>query len=170
MAVINALSVNGGILALTAMPGGDGDYRADLDHIQAWAPAIVLTLATPVEMFAAGAHELGGNLRERAMRWVHLPIDDFGTPDAGFDARWPDVSSEILRVLSGSGRVLLHCKAGRGRSGMAALRLMIEAGEAPDEALERLRRTQPAAVETDAQMAWAMAARRAPAQFRRHVE
>ena len=170
MAVINALSVNGGILALTALPGRDGDYTADLDHIQAWAPAIVLTLATPVEMFSAGAHELGAHLRERAMRWMHLPVDDFSAPGPTFETDWPRVSQDIRKVLSGGGRVLVHCRAGQGRSGMVALRLMIEAGEAPDEALARLRKTQPEAVETDAQMAWALQARRAPAQFRRHVE
>jgi hypothetical protein len=36
------------------------------------------------------------------------------------------------------------------------LRLMIEAGEASDAALERLRKTRPCAVETDAQRRWAV--------------
>jgi hypothetical protein len=38
---------------------------------------------------------------------------------------------------------------------MIILRLMIAAGEGPDAALARLRKTRPCAVETDAQMAWA---------------
>jgi hypothetical protein len=38
---------------------------------------------------------------------------------------------------------------------MAALRLMVEAGEPPDTALGRLRAVRPGAVETEDQMAWA---------------
>ena len=38
---------------------------------------------------------------------------------------------------------------------MAVLRLMIEAGEAPEVALPRLRAVRPCAVETEAQMTWA---------------
>ncbi|MDH5531227.1 MAG: protein phosphatase, partial [Paracoccaceae bacterium] len=44
---------------------------------------------------------------------------------------------------------------GCGRSGMAVLRLMVEAGEPVDVALIRLRKVRPCAVETDAQLAWA---------------
>ena len=71
-------------------------------------------------------------------------------------------------ALRGGGRVLVHCRGGCGRSGMVALRLMIEAGEAPDEALSRLRSVRPCAVETKAQMGWAMAAERDAAVFHRH--
>jgi hypothetical protein len=39
---------------------------------------------------------------------------------------------------------------------MIVLRLMIAAGEHPDLALARLRETRPCAVETDAQMDWAL--------------
>jgi hypothetical protein len=38
---------------------------------------------------------------------------------------------------------------------MAVLRLMIEAGEEPGEALARLRAVRACAVETDAQLEWA---------------
>ena len=51
--------------------------------------------------------------------------------------------------------MLVHCRGGCGRSGMAVLRLMVEAGEAPEEALARLRAVRPCAVETEAQMDWA---------------
>ena len=39
---------------------------------------------------------------------------------------------------------------------MIVLRLMIEAGEASVEALERLREVRPCAVETKEQLAWAI--------------
>ena len=51
--------------------------------------------------------------------------------------------------------LLLHCRGGQGRSGMIALRLLVERGEAPDAGLTRLRQARPGAVETAAQLAWA---------------
>lgn len=124
-----------------------------------------MSLATEAEMEAAGAVRFGTQLRERATRWQHLPVEDHGAPDAAFMARWPEVAAFAKRALTGGGRVLVHCHAGIGRSGMVALRLMIEAGEAPDEALARLRAVRPGAIETEAQMDWALEAERAAAVF-----
>lgn len=166
--VIHALPVGGGILALAPLPGAGGDYEGDLDHIASWRPAFVVSLVTDLELFEAGSQALGSHIQDKGTRWLHLPIGDFGTPDAAMARNWPAFSEQLRRALLGGGRVLLHCKGGCGRSGMIALRLMIEAGEAPDEALARLRGVRPCAIETDAQMDWAMAACRQPAVFVRH--
>jgi protein-tyrosine phosphatase len=85
--------------------------------------------------------------------WLHLPVTDFGVPE-GMD--WAGVHNETRSVLANSGRVLIHCFGGCGRSGMMVLRMMIAAGETGDAALARLRQIRPCAVETDAQLAWAM--------------
>lgn len=165
---IHALPVGGGILALAPLPGAGGDYRGDLEHISGWAPAFVITLVTHLELFEAGAQGLGQDIQDKGTRWVHLPVKDYDVPNASFMEAWPEVSERARRAMLGGGRVLIHCKGGCGRSGMVALRLMIEAGEARDEALVRLRAVRPCAIETDEQMAWAMAAERQPAVFMRH--
>ncbi|MDJ0821091.1 MAG: dual specificity protein phosphatase family protein [Paracoccaceae bacterium] len=168
--VIHALPVGGGILALSPLPGAGGDYAADMDHIASWAPAFVVSLVTDVELVAAGARNLGADIQDKGTRWLQLPIGDFGVPDAAFETAWKDVSARLRQALQGGGRVLVHCRGGCGRSGMVALRLMIEAGDAPDEALPRLRAVRPCAIETDAQMRWAMQAERQPAVFVRHTD
>ncbi|WP_425099680.1 protein-tyrosine phosphatase family protein [Tropicibacter sp. S64] len=166
--VIHALPVGGGILALSPLPGAGGDYKGDLTHIASWTPAFVISLVTNVELFEAGAQKLGADIVDHGTRWVHLPVRDFDVPNANFENDWPDVSARARRALMGGGRVLVHCRGGCGRSGMVALRLMIEAGEAPDEALARLRAVRPCAIETDGQMEWALKAQRQPAVFVRH--
>ena len=166
--VIHALPVGGGILALSPLPGAGGDYKGDLVHIASWTPAFVISLVSHVELYEAGAQSLGQDIIDHGTRWVHLPIRDFEAPNESFKEAWPDVSERARRALLGGGRVLLHCRGGCGRSGMVALRLMIEAGEAPDEALERLRSVRPCAIETDDQMSWALEAERQPALFVRH--
>ncbi|WP_226623484.1 dual specificity protein phosphatase family protein [Alloyangia pacifica] len=168
--MIHALSVLDGILAISPLPGAGGDLAGDMAHVTEWRPAMVITLVTRAEMDAAGAGRLGAQVQDHGSRWVHLPIPDFGTPPEEMRRHWPEVSAQARQALMGGGRVLVHCRGGCGRSGMVALRLMIEAGEAPDEALARLRHVRPCAVETEAQMIWAMQAPRSAARFLRHLD
>ena len=154
--ILYGVSVGAGNLALSPMPGSGGDYAADIELLGEWRPSLVVTLTTIEEMAAHGAAQLGLHIQEHGARWVHLPIADYGVPSPEFEAKWPDVSRSILAALNGGGRVLVHCRGGCGRSGMIVLRLMIEAGEASVEALERLREVRPCAVETKEQLAWAI--------------
>jgi len=154
--VIHALPVSGGILAIAPLPGRGGSYADDLAHIRDWKPALVMSMTTEPELHAAGAQDIGAHLQDAGTRWVHLPIADFAHPGPETEEAWHTTSRRALAALQGGGRVLIHCKGGCGRSGMAALRLMIEAGEPAQSALRRLRAIRPCAVETEAQMGWAM--------------
>jgi hypothetical protein len=168
--ILYGLPVGHGILAISPIPGAESDYAGDVQHLIDWKPAIVMSLVTEGELATAGAAGMWQDLGNAGTRWEHLPISDFGIPDDAFEAAWPDVSATARRALMGGGRVLVHCRGGCGRSGMVALRLMIEVGEAPDDALERLRALRPCAVETSDQMRWACSAKREPAVFMRHEE
>lgn len=168
--MIHALSVLDGILAISPLPGAGGDFAGDMAHVTEWRPALVITLVTRAEMEAAGAALLGAQVQDHGSRWVHLPIPDFGIPPEEMLRHWPEVSRHAQQALAGGGRVLVHCRGGCGRSGMVALRLMIEAGEAPDDALARLRHVRPCAIETGPQMRWALQAQRGAAQFLRHAD
>lgn len=153
---IHEVPVAGGTLALSPLPGRSRHYYTDWLRLMDWAPDRVLTLTEQHELDRKGAGTLGRDLANAGVVWHHLPIPDYGIPDAEFEGKWPTVSADILSTLQGGGRVLAHCFGGCGRSGMAVLRLMIDAGEAGEAALARLRHARPCAVETDAQMDWAM--------------
>jgi protein-tyrosine phosphatase len=154
--IIHALRVAEGSLAISQVPGREGRYDDDLDFIRDWKPSLVITTTTRGELADVGADTLGADIQESGTRWLHLPIKDFGIPDDSFLDAWPNASEAALSALRGQGRVLIHCKGGCGRSGMLALRLMVEAGEDAVEALLRLRKLRPCAVETDAQLRWAV--------------
>lgn len=147
---ISALPVAGGTLAITPMPGR-GDYAADLRVLLAWAPQLVVTM-TPLAELAAPS--MPNDLAALGIGWAHLPIADFGAPDG--DGLWRGIETQALAVLRDRGRVLVHCRAGCGRSGMACLRIMVAAGEDGRTALKRLRAVRPCAVETGEQMDWAL--------------
>jgi protein-tyrosine phosphatase len=152
---IASLPVGRGTLALSPMPGRGASYAADLADLLALGPALVLSMTTTEELAARGAGSLPADLARHGIAWHPLPIGDFGVPGPDVTAIWPGVSAQVLQVLAGGGRVLVHCMGGCGRSGMAVLRLMVEAGEQPPAALARLRAVRPCAVETDAQYEWA---------------
>lgn len=153
---IFSLSVGGGTLALSQMPGRNGDFAADLAILLAWAPSVVVTMVEASEIAAHGAEGLGSLLK--GVQWQHFPVPDYQTPRPEQDHEWLLAQEKSLNALSQGQKVLVHCMGGCGRSGMSVLRLMIAAGEAPDLALARLRGVRPCAVETEAQMVWATTA------------
>jgi len=153
--VIHELKLGGGTLALSPVPGRTRHYATDRERLLAWRPALVVTMTELAELARKGAGGLPDDLAAAGIVWRHLPVRDFGTPDPATNAAWPAIAAEVMAMLAGGGRVLIHCYGGCGRSGMAVLRLMIGAGEGPDTALERLRAVRPCAVETPEQLAWA---------------
>lgn len=152
---IFAVSAANGILAICPLPGASGDYAGDMALIHDWQPGLVISMTTEAEHVAVGAATLGVDFQSMGSRWAHLPVADFGVPEGSANAAWGKVSASARQALEGGGRVLVHCRGGCGRSGMAALRLMIECGETPERALRRLRLARPCAVETDDQLVWA---------------
>ncbi len=154
---IDSLPLGAGSLGLSPLPGRAGDAEGDLAQIGAFAPDIVLSLTTEAEMAAHGVADLPNRLSVSGISWHAFPIGDFGIPTPEAERDWKTVAAEMRETLDRGGRVLIHCKAGLGRTGMVALRLMVETGEDPETALERLRAARPGTVETEAQKDWAAA-------------
>ena len=153
--MIAELPLGRGMIGIAPMPGRGGNFSGDLTKIISWGADVVLTMTGRHEMEFAGASAMGADLEAAGVLWRHLPVTDLGAPSIETCALWPEASEVAHRALDGGGRVLAHCYGGCGRSGMALLRLMAEAGEDVDSALARLRSVRPCAVETTAQQAWA---------------
>ena len=143
-----------GRLAISPMPGRTRHYYADWLHLMAWRPDLVITMTPQSELDRKGAGTLGTDLANEGIAWVHFPVPDFGVPLD--EVPWNVARDAALAVLRRGGKVLVHCHGGCGRSGMICLRLMIAAGEGAEAALARLRQARPCAVETEAQMGWAL--------------
>jgi protein-tyrosine phosphatase len=150
--VIYALPVAGGILGIAPLPGRGGRWHDDLAHLRDWKPALVVSMTTASEQVSHGLGDLGFDIQDSGARWIHFAVPDLDIPTPEQTEDWELARKTALAALQGGGRVLIHCMGGCGRSGMAALRLMIEAGEEPDTALARLRTIRPCAVETEDQM------------------
>jgi len=108
----------------------------------------------PEERDRLNVGQLDADMRRLGLIYLEAPIRDFGEPDALFRAGWETLSAELRGRLDSGGRVLVHCRAGLGRSGMIVAALLIEGGVPVDRAVTLVRSAQPGAIETDGQMAW----------------
>lgn len=142
-----------GRLGIARLPGRSGDLAGDAQAIAAWGARMVLSMTEPDEMAARGAAGLAEALAFHGIGHAAFPIPDFGTPAA--DADWASLSRDLHKRLAAGEAILLHCMGGKGRSGMVAMRLLVEQGMAPIDALAQVRHARPGAVETEAQAAWA---------------
>lgn len=146
----------GGRIGVCPLPGRYNLLTEDVETIAEWNPSTVLTLTELSEMEDLGSDKLGGLLEARGITWKHLPIRDWNGLSHHNAAYWPALSQQLHRVLDRGEGVLTHCRGGHGRSGMIALRLLVERGIEPETALQRVRHVRPGAVETPEQMRWAM--------------
>ncbi len=146
-----------GEIALSRMPGSVTRLEEDVAEIVALNCACVLTLAPQEELIRHGAHRLSSLLVDEGIEWHHFPIDDYATPLPSQDQAWSELSERLHHHLNNNLTILIHCYAGIGRSGMIALRLLVEQGVNPEEALNQIRKVRPGAVERPAQYEWAIA-------------
>jgi protein-tyrosine phosphatase len=129
---------------------------------------VLVSLLSQAELDALGIGELADAVAVHGFEHHQLPVRD-GTVPA------PEQLAEVLELIDLlrehllAGRTLvLHCRAGRGRAGMLAALVVASLWELPGDAIARVRRAQPRAVETvqqehyvcDTAFAW----------YRHHVE
>lgn len=131
----------------------DRDLEIDMEALEAFGTTLLVTLMEPAELVLAGvpAPDLQAAARSRGIAWLHLPIADFQSPDHTFEMAWKDAFASIEKTLESGRNIVLHCRGGRGRSGMIAARLLVEFGMTPDKAIDVVRSANPLAMETATQ-------------------
>lgn len=146
-----------GAIGMTLFPGKkdpyaafgawDRDLQADLQAILDWGATAIVSLVEDHEFTLLGVPDFEAQVAG-TFHWVWLPIRDGDVPDAGFEERWASAGPALHGRLAAGERVLIHCRAGLGRTGTIAARLLIEAGMTPLQALLAVRGARPGTVET----------------------
>jgi protein-tyrosine phosphatase len=135
-----------GVIGLTHAPGRDGALGEDLDDLRARHGDLVLvSLVSDAELTILGISDLAERAAERDIELVRFPIADHSVPDS-----LAHLLGLIRRILTASraGRaVVVHCWAGRGRSGLVAAACLSALGLPPGAAIEAVRRYRRGAVE-----------------------
>ena len=152
-------TLEGGGIGLTFCPGKHDphavtgpwarDLAADLAAISDWGALALVTLLEDHELELLNVPGLGEAAKAADLSWLHLPIRDVSIPGPIFERLWQQVYGARLRTSLMRGEsIVVHCRGGLGRTGLVAARLLIEMGESPVLALDKVRTARPGAVET----------------------
>ena len=129
------------------------DIDLDLDVIYKWGAKRLLTLIEPWEFDELRITALPQRAAEHGLIWHSLPITDGAAPDGRFLERWKRLGPMLSTELCEGSKVVVHCKGGLGRAGTGASMLLLESDSAIDgeDAMARVRRARPGAIETSEQ-------------------
>lgn len=145
-----------GLLGLTFAPGKQNigmnflwqrDLMADLDRLhQEYAVDVLVSLIEAPELTHLKIPNLFTEVQKRGMRSLWFPIPDFGIP-ASITATQTLVE-QILTLVDQEQTVVVHCKAGLGRSGLVIASCLTTLGYSAEEAFLIVRKARPGSVET----------------------
>jgi len=150
----------GGLIAMTMCPGKcqpeaatgpwERDLALDLAAIHSFGATTLITLMEHAELGTANipAPRLAEAATAAGLTWHHWPIVDLGVPARIFEALWRTEAEAVCRDLARGARVVIHCRGGRGRSGLVAARLLVEMGLTNADAFAAVRAIQPLAMES----------------------
>jgi ADP-ribosyl-[dinitrogen reductase] hydrolase len=160
---IDAVELPGtnGLIGMTVCPGKDeyaglgippGPWKRDLDLdlqvIHGWGARALVSLIKGHEFDLLGVPDLPAKVRALGIIWIYLPIVDLKVPDWRFEEGWEKAGTKLSIILGNGGRIVLHCRAGLGRTGTIAARLLVGFGIIPREAIAKVRQARPGAMQT----------------------
>ncbi len=159
---ICALSLpNAGVLGITHCPGRNQTDAAgrqwrrslpgDVAAIAQWGAVGVISLLESHEFPKLGVPDFTHQMRISGLRWFHLAIPDQCEPGPSFQQGWQCNAREVIEILGRGERLIIHCAAGLGRSGMIAAKMLTAFGVPPETAISRVREVRPGAIETQQQ-------------------
>ena len=122
-----------GRLYLAAMPGTHEPLERTWEALRREGIQLVVCLAEPEEICGkSAAYAAALEVQAVPCPVESFPVADFGVPDDR-QAFWA-LASSLARQLTGGERVVIHCGAGIGRTGMLAACVLLALGEPPAQA------------------------------------
>ena len=142
-----------GFLAIMPRPRLESGYPESIATLSAVGIGWVVSLLEPAESSMLGLDAEGSTVAANGMEFVSFPISDFGLPSSV--AEYANLSAEIYDKLEAGTNVLLHCRAGVGRSGLMAAGVLLRAGLDPEQAFTQISTKRGVSVpETTEQRQW----------------
>jgi len=142
-----------GRLATMACPRG-GDWVADeMAGLCAAGVDVLVSALTDSELAELHLTAEPEMARQAGLTYISCPIPDRGVPPAA--APITDFIGHLEERLSAGQFLVVHCRAGIGRSSLIAAAVLVREGLGPTEAWERISTARGFQVpDTEAQQAW----------------
>jgi ADP-ribosyl-[dinitrogen reductase] hydrolase len=150
-----------GVIGMTLCPGKKiqsaisgvwgRDLDIDLDMIKSWGACALVSLMEDHEFEQMSVTALPDRSKSFGIAWYHLPIKDVYPPGRRFTSKWKTVGPILRKILRDSGKILIHCRGGLGRTGTVAAQILVEFGMTLQDAINKVRRARQGTIETSQQ-------------------
>jgi protein-tyrosine phosphatase len=150
-----------GRLGLTFAPGrndpalrsGSGqpvrDLNSDLRRmVEHYGLTTLVSLLEDFEYPLLEIAELVSRAEAHGIEVIRYPIRDMSVPPADAMAGFASLISGVSGRITSGETVVVHCRAGFGRSGLVAAAVLVAAGQAPEDAISAVRSARPGTIET----------------------
>jgi protein-tyrosine phosphatase len=142
-----------GRMAIAARPRAEDWLEADVGEWKASGLDMVVSLLEPEEISELGLQQEAEFCRASGIEFVSFPIPDRGVPEAASDAL--RIASSIARGIANGRSIVIHCRAGIGRSSLIAACALICLGFEASDALALIKEARGLSVpDTDGQREW----------------
>ena len=142
-----------GRIATMACPRG-GDWLADeIEALRAAGVDVLVSALAESELAELRLTAEPELAKQAGLTFVSFPIPDRGVPAVA--APVSDLVGHLEELLSAGQFVVVHCRAGIGRSSLLAAVVLVREGLSPAEAWERISAARGLTVpDTEVQQAW----------------
>jgi len=127
------------------------ELERDVATVARWGATALVSLLDEFELARLHLRRLPELLTAARVNWHHVPLAPSKLPDAEFDRTWNAAAIRIYQLLRQGGKIVIHCRDGRGRTGMITGRLLVELGCQPLDAVNRVRAARPGALDNIAE-------------------
>ena len=134
----------------------DDDLRRLREH---YGTRLLVSLLEASEFEKLGTPDLLDRARAHGLETAWLPTVDGSAPNSMDD--FLQLVEQILGNAREGRTVVIHCRGGLGRTGLAAACCLVAVGHAPPEAVRLVRKVRPGSVENQKQEAFVEAFRHA---------
>ena len=147
-----------GRLGLTCAPGAKDaihqrDLEADITRLrEAFGARVIVSFLVDSELELLGIADHESIARGQGIRVYRLPVPDGGAPASTDDV--VQLVRAVIAWLESGETVVVHCRAGLGRSGLFASCCLVAVGHEPDEAVRIVQAARVGAIETPEQRAF----------------
>lgn len=129
-----------GRLSIMTRPHGGDQLKEDLALLKSRGIDVLVSLLEPHEAEKLGLAQEQTICDTEGLEYFSLPIRDHFVPVS--QRRVYELALTLAKKLENGKKVIVHCRGGKGRSGIIAAAIMIVLGVDVDDALARLHRAR----------------------------
>ena len=142
-----------GLLAVMPHPSSGDLLQSQLDYLAKCNFDIVVSLLTKNEEQELGLERERETAIELGMEFVSFPINDMSNPEDM--SSFYGLATKIATQIEEEQRVVVHCRAGVGRSGLLSAAILVVLGLNAEDAFDLVTRARGEVVpETSEQSEW----------------